>query len=472
MIFTVQDIQNLFGIIEYRIARVVADVLGKEFLSPDDERILKENGFDWTKELKKIPTYWQAFIFGRLSSFLTPQQLQKLDYTDLNKYIERKQYKQPNKREMAEYNVAATNTYSYIKGMGNKIKDTLSNSVSQEELKILTKEREEEVRQGIKEEIERGVLEKRSVQNIISNLGHKLDEWNRDWGRIVETEMQNIYLLGKAQTIMEDYGPDANVYKHVFKGACSKCIQFYTTQGIGSQPRIFKMNELIDNGSNIGRKQVDWKPTLGPVHPFCYPENTEVFTDKGFVRFEDLKGDELFWSVNLDIDPYDWEYVKTVGKINETYCGNLDRWKSNDGKFDLITTPNHNHVVKFDEDDGTTSLALKKTEDIDEEKDSFVWYDFESKRIVFYSLKELKHTKVPYQGKIYDVELERNHTLLIKQQGQSMISGNCRCELHYIPEGYVWDEETEQFQPPKEYKRKVERKSKVKIQVGDKTFEV
>ena len=136
----------------------------------------------------------------------------------------------------------------------------------------------------------------------ISNHRKILKDWEGEVG-CIEVEKNNTIFIRRNGTC-------------IWTGNCKHCIKFYTTQGIGSQPRIFKLNELIDNGSNIGRKQVDWTPTLPGTHPFC------------------------------------------------------------------------------------------------------------------------------------------------------------RCELHYIPEGYVWDEETKQFQPPKEHKRRVERKSKVKIQVGDKTFEV
>ena len=48
----------------------------------------------------------------------------------------------------------------------------------------------------------------------------------------------------------------------------------------------------------------------------------------------------------------------------------------------------------------------------------------------------------------------------------------CRCQLRYLPKGYVWDEERQIFAPPKDYKPKIERRSKVKIYVGDKIFEV
>ena len=78
MIFTPDDIQRLFTIVDYRLARTIADILGKEFLTDNDKKVLDEFHFDW-KDLKLIPPYWQAYLFGRLSAVLTPKQLQTLN---------------------------------------------------------------------------------------------------------------------------------------------------------------------------------------------------------------------------------------------------------------------------------------------------------------------------------------------------------------------------------------------------------
>lgn len=200
--------------------------------------------------------------------------------------------------------------------MGQRMRDILSNAISQEDVKLLTEQQRQLELGTIKKEITEGVLKRRSVQSIISNIGHSLNDWNRDWGRIVETEMQGIYQIGIAETIMSEHGLDALVYKEVFPGACKHCLRLYTTNGSGSKPRLFKLVDLIANGDNIGLKTQYWKPVLGYVHPFC------------------------------------------------------------------------------------------------------------------------------------------------------------RCQLRYLPKGYVWDEERQIFAPPKDYKPKIERRSKVKIYVGDKTFEV
>ena len=220
MIFTPEEIQRLFDIIDYRLARIVADVLGGDALKPEDKELLKRNGYDWAKELKKIPPYYQSFLFGRLSGVLTPAQLRSVDYRDFLLFVERNQFKALSTREKAVYNAAATRTYSYIKTMGQRMRDILSNAISQEDVKLLTEQQRQLELGTIKKEITEGVLKRRSVQSIISNIGHSLNDWNRDWGRIVETEMQGIYQIGIAETIMSEHGLDALVYKEVFPGAC------------------------------------------------------------------------------------------------------------------------------------------------------------------------------------------------------------------------------------------------------------
>ena len=68
---------------------MIADVLGKDYLSLDDIDVLKKFDFDLKTEILKIPPYWQAFIFGRLAAILTPTQLSSLNFNDLQQYVEK-----------------------------------------------------------------------------------------------------------------------------------------------------------------------------------------------------------------------------------------------------------------------------------------------------------------------------------------------------------------------------------------------
>lgn len=49
---------------------------------------------------------------------------------------------------------------------------------------------------------------------------------------------------------------------------------------------------------------------------------------------------------------------------------------------------------------------------------------------------------------------------------------HCRCTLHYLPDNVEWDEERQVFVPKLVEGKKIERKSKVKVYVGNKVFEV
>ena len=49
---------------------------------------------------------------------------------------------------------------------------------------------------------------------------------------------------------------------------------------------------------------------------------------------------------------------------------------------------------------------------------------------------------------------------------------NCYCSIRHFDADYVWSDEEKKFNFPKEYKRKIHRRSRVKITIGNKNFEV
>ena len=78
--------------------------------------------------------------------------------------------------------------------------------------------------------------------------------------------MHSAYDEGRAMSIMREYGNDALVYKLPKEEACESCVELFM---IGDVPRIFKLSQLMANGSNIGVPKKEWKATVGPVHPHC-----------------------------------------------------------------------------------------------------------------------------------------------------------------------------------------------------------
>jgi len=262
--FTVDQIREILSIVDYHQSFLIMQVLGKDSLDDFDKYILRSNGVDIDKIEAGVPTYYQSLMWGRLSAMLQEKDAKDIKYDDFLKHIKQGQYIPLSKREQAEYEAAKQKTYTHLKGLGIKVKGDVSNILFNEDDKL-----REERRKAVKEEIERGTLERKSLKSIVSDIGHRTEVWNHDWARIIETECNDIFQQGRESVIREQEGDDARVFKDTFSGACRHCIRLHLTNGIGSKPIVFKLSELSANGTNVGRKVADWKPVIGSVHPHC-----------------------------------------------------------------------------------------------------------------------------------------------------------------------------------------------------------
>lgn len=278
--------------------------IGPKVLSEVDKKLLKKFGVDIDKV--KLPLYSpskKAFLFGRLAASLKDQ-TKKIDYIDFQKYLLRGQYIPLNKAEENILDLLENKLADSVFRESTRVKTDIQNLFDDRNLKW---DIDKEFKELVHEEVKTSVIENRSKQEMVLEIGHKTGKWEKDLGRIAETELQDIYQYGKLAAFAEKSkdGEDLYVFKNVFAGACKYCIGLYLTAGIGSPPILFKISELIKNGTNIGRKQVDWRPVVGTTHPFCrceldeYREGDEwdsekqVFTipDNVVERSRELKGE-------------------------------------------------------------------------------------------------------------------------------------------------------------------------------------
>lgn len=109
---------------------------------------------------------------------------------------------------------------------------------------------------------------------VIQELREKTGDWERDWHRVAHSEMWDAKLQGEAEAIMNDESPlskdkgETLVYKRPAHNCCNKCRQLYLEKD-GVTPKVFRLADLMANGTNYGKKQADWLPTLGILHPNC-----------------------------------------------------------------------------------------------------------------------------------------------------------------------------------------------------------
>ena len=85
-----------------------------------------------------------------------------------------------------------------------------------------------------------------------------------------------------------------------------------------------------------------WDKWYPPNGFNCYDKETEVYTNKGWKKFSELNGDELFLSLNPENKNI--EFVKPKKFIKYLYSGELIHIKALN--FDLMVTPDHNLLVQ------------------------------------------------------------------------------------------------------------------------------
>lgn len=166
---------------------------------------------------------------------------------------------------------ARTRAGDYARGLGSVIRQW-PNEVDREvwEGEDLTAEVDADTRLTKRRAVQAATaeaIEKRwTPERLASELGHKTREWSRNWDRIARTELQQAHNEGVAITALRDDGEGARVARIPESGACDHCLRLFTEDG---KPIIFRVVDLLENGTNVGKKAADWLPTIGPVHPQC-----------------------------------------------------------------------------------------------------------------------------------------------------------------------------------------------------------
>ena len=141
-------------------------------------------------------------------------------------------------------------------------------------------------RDTAKEEIIEGALKSKSSNAIVQAIKDKTGDYFKDWDRVVTTELTNAHNFGAVDAIIENNVGTAHDEIMVYKQGvldiktCKYCKEFWFMPD--GSPKVYKLSELIAYGSNVGKKQADWTPTVGATHPNCRCRLVELQKSFGF----------------------------------------------------------------------------------------------------------------------------------------------------------------------------------------------
>jgi len=202
----------------------------------------------------------------------------------------------------------------------------------------LCKTYDQELVTAIQTQLRLGFIEQKSWTQIITDIRRnafgfkkyqRVDRKDKGatWKikRMVRTETARMRDMAEREIIDSD--PDIiGVSFHFGGGACpnNEC------------PPL--VGDYFKDGSGMG-----WPPPSLPKHPNCYSKDTEVYTDKGWMFFDELKGGEKIFSLNPET--LEAEFLPYINYIKYKYQGKMHRFYNRG--FDLMVTPDHNHFVRM-----------------------------------------------------------------------------------------------------------------------------
>lgn len=264
MAFTQNQIAEILRIINFQHILFIGTNVGIDVLSDADIYMLQQYGFDVSSLQQGFTPFEEMFRFGMLSAAIGEKRTRQMKYDDFKRFLRDNMELHLTQIEQNALMNAKRQASSDIRGLGNRIERH-----TEQVLIEYDQQQRREFEQTISDAAQANIANRGSIRDLVSKLGHKTGDWARDFGRISDYVMHQAFENGRAEQIMKEHGEDAEVYKDVYKGACKYCVKLYLTGDIGSEPILFKLRELIANGTNIGRKPPEWLAVVGPTHPHC-----------------------------------------------------------------------------------------------------------------------------------------------------------------------------------------------------------
>ena len=252
--------EDILKVLSKNHSTFIAKELGSEFLSTEMKTLLTNFGVDF-KNLYSIDTdtIRNAYEFGQVAVYAKETDLKELNYAQFKEYIKSKKTIPLTLRDE-----------SIIKGCKQQVETSLralQNRMSNEINQVILNKYQELYQNESISDINNISLTKDDIKKIVGEIAKKTKKWESEFDRILQYNSTDAFEKGKQEVILKLDGKETLVYKIPHQEACKYCHKLFVSYS--GQPKIYTLEQLISNGTNIGRKPQDWKATIGPIHPHC-----------------------------------------------------------------------------------------------------------------------------------------------------------------------------------------------------------
>ncbi|RLG71278.1 MAG: hypothetical protein DRO04_00005, partial [Candidatus Iainarchaeum archaeon] len=196
-------------------------------------------------------------------------------------------------------------------------------------------------------------------------------------------------------------------------------IEYVATLDLRTCPRCGQFDRSVFYYT--GTPNVSEAPEI-PVHPNCYSEDTEVYTEAGWIPFPELKAGMKVASLNPQTEEVEAKEVLATVEYYAFRCRKLIH-----KDFELVVSYDHPFFGAVKEKDVFVPAFFDLFEDLPENF-YFILPDMDNvRRKRYVPLSEVQVEDVVYDGIVYDAEVEDNHTLIVRRKGAAVFGSNCRC---------------------------------------------
>jgi hypothetical protein len=268
---TPELLKKLADIIRKHHLAFIVSVFGEDAASKEEVKSLKAAGLVDEDTLVALD---DAYAFGQVLAKLNDPATAAWTPEQLKAYLK----KHPIPLTEPEKNAAKNARLSgamYVKGLGNTVEKQTGQLLINAD-----KQLEAALKDKIKDEVTRGIEERKTVKAIKSDLGHAMQDWTRNLDRIAITEKHAAMATGVVDGIVKQHGGEALIYIQPMPDACPDCKRLHL--GPDGMPRIFKTSQLAPQGANVGKKKHQWVPAIPPIHPHCQCVPVHVPVGWGF----------------------------------------------------------------------------------------------------------------------------------------------------------------------------------------------
>lgn len=423
-LFTLAQLRELAQIIQDHHTGLAIGFFGPESVSPEEVKRLIRLGVIPKSAAKIID---DAYAYGQLLAVINAQvksrdaNLPAMSLENVRQRLKRNPIPLT-AAEVAARDWAKVGAATYVRGLGNRVSQQFETLAIEAD-----KDLQRRMQTAIKEELSTNIARRETWRKLRSELGHRTKDWSRDFGRIAATEKQAAMQEGQTQRLIAREGDPRNVLvaKVPSGNACAHCVRLHLTSGAGSNPKVFRLSDLRENGTNVGRKANDWRPIVGPTHPWCFPAGVSIRTFAGPKLIQDMNVDDLVFThkgrwkkvLRLSMRIHDGEmFTVTVAgsEASRTYR----------------VTPEHPLLTAR----GWVQVKDLTTDDVI----AFDPVRFEDADVEYLGFQVLSIEKKVTSERVYNFAVEGDESYCLED---GLVSHNCECALVHIPEGWGFNKD-------------------------------